>query len=255
MKIFIIEDEEPALLRLKKLLSKIDNSIQIIGEAVSVKGAVKWLQNNPAPDLILMDIQLADGESFEIFGEVNVKSPVIFITAFDQHAVQAFKVNSVDYLLKPIKEEELSNALEKYKTLFAEKKNISGDYGKLLEALKAERKEFQKRIIIRFGETIKTVEIEDVAYFYTQDKINFLRTKGGLDYPMDMTLDETEKILDSTKFFRINRQFIVNISAIQKMLVVSKSRVKLTLNPPSQIETIVSTERSSHFKDWLEGKA
>jgi two-component system response regulator LytT len=254
MNVFIVEDEDPALARIKKLLGKIDSSIQVVGEAVSVKSAVAWLQKNPAPDLILMDIQLADGESFEIFTEVKVKSPVIFTTAFDQHAIQAFKLNSVDYLLKPIKEEELTNAIEKYKTLFAGHKNTPGDYAKLLEALKSERKEFQKRIIIRFGETIKTVEVDDVAYFYTQDKINFLRTRGSMDYPMDITLDETEKILDPAKFFRINRQFIVNISAIQKMLVVSKSRVKLTLNPPSQIETIVSTDRSSTFKHWLEGK-
>jgi DNA-binding LytR/AlgR family response regulator len=255
MKIFIVEDEDPALQRIKKLLGKIDPGIQITGEAVSVKNAVAWLQKNPAPDLILMDIQLADGESFEIFSEVQVKSPVIFITAFDQHAVRAFKLNSIDYLLKPVKEEELANAIIKYKTLYAGQKNVPVDYEKLLEALKAGRKEFQKRIIIRFGETIKTIEIDDVAYFYTQDKINFLRTRGALDYPIDMTLDETEKILDPAKFFRINRQCIVSISAIQKMLVVSKSRVKLTLIPPSSIETIVSTERSSNFKDWLEGKS
>ena len=254
MNLFIVEDEQPALERIKKLLSKIDGSIHIMGEAVSIKDAVNWLQRNPSPDLILMDIQLADGESFEIFKEVKVKSPVIFITAFDQHALQAFKLNSVDYLLKPIKEEELAGAIKKYKLIFADRKNTPGDYEKLLEALKEERKDYQKRIIIRFGETIKTVAIDDVAYFYTQEKTNFLRTRERMDYPVDMTLDETEKILDPAKFFRINRQCIININAIDKMVVVSKSRVKLTLNPPSQIETIVSTDRSSTFKDWLEGR-
>ena len=151
-----------------------------------------------------------------------------------------------------ISEEELVKAIEKYKSLYS-KSNVAPDYDKLISLIKSERKDFQKRIVIRFGETMKTIEIEDVAYFYTEDKINFLRTRGNMDYPMDMNLDEAEKILDPAKFFRINRQFIVNINSIQKMLVVSKSRVKLTLNPASSQETIVSTERSGTFKKWLEG--
>lgn len=253
MNVLIVEDEEPASARLEKMLKKIDASIGICGVAVSVKGASEWLRTHPVPDLIFMDIQLADGESFEIFDEVKISSPVIFITAFDQHAVRAFKLNSIDYLLKPVKEEELTGAIKKYKSLYNNTSSVPADYDKLISLIRSERKEYQKRIIIRFGETIKTVDIEDAAYFYTEDKINFLRTKGNMDYPMDMTLDETEKILDPSKFFRINRQFIVNINSIQKMTVVSKSRVKLTLAPASSQETIVSTERSGTFKKWLEG--
>ena len=253
MNVFIVEDEEPASDRLKKMLGKIDGNIRVIGTAVSIKNAVEWLRSNPAPDLVFMDIQLADGESFEIFNEVKVTSPVVFITAFDQHAVRAFKLNSIDYLLKPVKEEEMVKAIEKYRSWYNGKATAPADYNKLISILQSERKEFQKRIIIRFGETIKTVDIDEVAYFYTEDKINFLRTMGNMDYPMDMNLDETEKILDASKFFRINRQFIININSIQKMVVVSKSRVKLTLSPPSSHETIVSTDRSGTFKKWLEG--
>jgi two-component system response regulator LytT len=172
-----------------------------------------------------MDIQLSDGISFDIFNEVEIKCPVIFTTAYDQYALQAFKVNSVDYLLKPVKSEELKTALEKYKKRFSEKTPPEIDYSVLLSALNKNKGEFQKRIVIRYGEIIKTVEIADVAYFYTESKINFLYTFKNQRFSVDHNLDELEQILNPKEYFRINRQFIVNIKAIDKMVTVSKSRV------------------------------
>ena len=199
-----------------------------------------------------MDIHLADGHSFEVFNEVQVAVPVIFVTAYDQYALEAFKVNSIDYLLKPVKKEELIRAMEKFKLLTA---LSSIQVQALLQQINAVQpsKELQKRIIIRYGDTIKMVEIADIAYFYTEDKINFLCTKENLRYPIDQNLDELETFIEPSLFFRINRQFIINISAIDKMLAWSKSRVKIVLKPICEHETIVSTERSPHFKEWLTG--
>jgi DNA-binding LytR/AlgR family response regulator len=252
MKIFIIEDEQPAGERLKKMVLELLPDATIPEIPVSISSAVKWLKANPAPDLILMDIHLSDGPSFEIFNEVQVASPIIFITAYDQYALDAFKLNSIDYLLKPVKREELQRAIEKYQKL----SNFNASQiSELLKQMGSNRgsKDLQKRIIIRYGDTIKMVEIADIAYFYTEEKINFLCTKENVRYPIDQNLDELESIIDPAIFFRINRQFIVNISAIDKMLAWSKSRVKIILKPSTEIETIVSTERSPHFKEWLTG--
>ncbi len=254
MNVLLIEDEEPASTRLKKMLNIVHPELEILETLVSVKSSIEWLKHHKHPDLIIMDIQLSDGLSFDIFNEVEIKCPVIFTTAYDQYALQAFKVNSVDYLLKPIKSEELKNALDKYQKLFSEKKSTEIDYSVLLSAINKNKGEFQKRIVIRYGEIIKTVEIADIAYFYTESKINFLYTFKNQRFSVDHNLDELEQILDPKEYFRINRQFIVNIKSIDKMITVSKSRVKITLNPPCEIETIVSTERSSYFKDWLTGQ-
>ena len=252
IKILIIEDEEPAAERLAKMLLDIDPNIIVVGNTVSVKSSVKWFKENPIPDLILMDINLSDGHSFDIFKEVEISAPIIFITAYDQYAIDAFKLNSIDYILKPIKKDELRNALDKFKRMG----NIQVQHmTSLLNTIKSNQdKEFQKRIVIRYGDTIKMIEIADIAYFYTEEKINFLCTNGDTRMPIDQNLDELEEILDPKIYFRINRQFIINISAIEKMLTWSKSRVKIILKPASEHETIVSTERSSHFKDWLIGK-
>lgn len=253
MKVVLIEDEEPASERLKKLLLQLDPNIDILQTLVSIKTSVTWLKDN-SPDLIFMDIHLADGLSFEIFKEVRISCPVIFTTAYDQYALQAFKVNSIDYILKPVKKEDLQAAIDKFNAWFKKNEKYPIDYQKLLEALEKGKTEFQKRIIIRYGDIIKAVEIKDVAYFYTQEKIDYLRTKDGIEYPIDYHLDELEEILDSKIFFRINRQFIVNYAAIDKMVSFSKSRVKLILKPAISHETIVSTERSPNFKQWLIGK-
>ena len=252
--VIIVEDEEPAAERLAAMLQKVDGIINILDTIVSVKSAVKRLVEDPKPDLIFMDINLADGNSFQIFKSVNITAPVIFITAFDQFAVEAFKVNSVDYLLKPIKREDLENAINKFKSIYVKSTGAPMDYTKLMDMLNSDKREYQKRILIRYADNIKAIEIDNAAYFYTEEKFNFLVTYDKASYPIDYNLDELEDILDPRQFFRINRQFIVNYKAIDKMVAWTKSRVKVHLNPPSHIETIVSTERSPIFKEWLLGK-
>lgn len=254
MKILVIEDEKLASDRLIKMIKEVEPSAEILDTLVSIRSSVEWLKTHAAPDVIMMDIHLADGPSFEIFAAVQVTSPVIFTTAYDEHALDAFKVNSIDYLLKPIKKEEIERAFEKLRKL-------SGMHLKQLETFmkqfsgqtKTPAKDYQKRIVIRYGDTIKMVEVAEVAYFYTEDKINYLCTSANLRYPIDYNLDELETMLDPEQFFRINRQFIINISSIDKMLAWSKSRVKVVLKPATTEDTIVSTERSPNFKEWLTG--
>jgi len=253
MNVLIIEDEEPAAGRLKKLLTEIDPGIHVLEVIVSIQSAVNWLQTQPSPDLILLDIHLADGESFEIFNRTEVTAPIIFITAYDEFAIRAFKVNSIDYLLKPIKKEDLEAALNKFKKLHAVKPGQSNDFSKLLETLKGSGVEYKKRFIIRYGDHIKAIDTKDIAYFFTEEKINFLRTHDNKTYPVDFNLDKLESMLDPTVFIRINRQFIISIDAIDQMFAFSKSRVKVKLNPATDADTIVSTERSAAFKEWLGG--
>jgi len=250
MNILIIEDEEPAAKRLQGMIKEIDADAIILDVIVSIKTAVKWLQTNKAPDLIFQDIQLADGISFEIFKHVEVKSPIIFTTAFDEYAIEAFKVNSVDYLLKPLKKDELIKAMNKYKALHTSS-NPPIDLEDLIRSIRNPDNNYKSRFLIRFADQIKKIEVSDIAYFYTQDKINYLKIFSGSSYPLDLNLDSVEKAIDPLKYFRINRQFIVNIDSIEQMFAFSKSRVKLKLKPPTEIETIVSTDRSPHFKSWL----
>jgi len=250
MKILIIEDEIAATRRLTKLILEIAPQCEIVGELDSIETSVEWFQSNPQPDLIFQDIQLADGSSFEIFKSVEIFKPIIFTTAFDQYAIQAFKVNAIDYILKPIKRESLEMALEKYHRWQGD---YRFDYKALVKAIR--RDEYNHRFLIKFGQQIKVVEISEVAYFYTQSKITFLVTSLGKRYPIDYSLDKLDALINPTHFFRINRQFIINISAIKEMYSYSKSRVKIELHPACDIPTIVSTERSPNFKNWLVGKS
>lgn len=250
MKVLIVEDEKIAAERLKKMILELYPASEIVGMPVSVKSTVEWIRSHPAPDVILMDINLADGQSFEIFSHVDVRTPIVFTTAYDEHALKAFKVSSIDYLLKPIKLEELKRAFSKLHSFNEEN---TRQIESMLKKFSFQSRDYQKRIVIRYGDTIKMVEVNDVAYFYTEDKINYLCTRDNLRYPVDYNLDELDNMLDPSEFFRINRQFIVNIHAIDKMLAWSKSRVKVILRPPSKEDTIVSTERSPHFKTWLIG--
>ena len=248
MKVLIIEDELAAARRLKNLISKINPDIEVVDQLDSIEGVLNWLENHELPDLIFMDIHLADGSSFEIFNHVKIEKPVIFTTAYDVYAIQAFQVNAVDYILKPIKEENLKAALEKYNKFHKETKI---NYQRVVESLQQTSDE--KRFMIRLGHSIRLVEMKEVAYFYTKDKITFLITKKGKRYPIDQSLEKLDEMANPKKFFRINRQFIINLEAIREMLTYSKSRVKVELNPPCDLETIVSTERSPLFKKWLLG--
>jgi two-component system LytT family response regulator len=250
MKAVIIEDEAAAARRLKKMILQLSPEAQIVHEADSVEGAIQWFRKHPAPDLIFMDIQLADGTCFDIFKQVEITAPVIFTTAYDEYAIRAFEANAVAYILKPVKEDELDKAMKKWKRL---KGQAPPDYRQLLESLPVSGT-FQKRLLIKIGQSIRAVEVTDIAYFFTHDKIVTLVTFENRKYPTDYTLDELEEILDPKQFYRINRQFIINNSAIREMYVISKSRVKLILHPPSDMDTAVSAERSAMFKKWLTGK-
>jgi len=253
MKVLIIEDEQAAARRLEKLLGEVAPEVVVLQRLDSVETSVAWLQNNPQPDLMLLDIHLADGASFDIFEHIQVSCPVIFTTAYDEYALQAFKMNAVDYLLKPIKSAELAAALEKYKKLY---KPVVPDYAALLETIrKQDGQNYLRKMLIRFGNSIKLVDMADAAYFYTKDKITFVVTRStGKRFPVDYPLDKLENMLDRRIFFRINRQFIVNVAAIKEMHLYSKSRVKVDMEPSTDQETIVSTERSAEFKKWLVGE-
>jgi two-component system, LytTR family, response regulator LytT len=249
MQILLIEDEEPAAKRLQKMIREIEPDAVLTENIVSISSAVKWLAANKMPDLIISDIQLSDGLSFEIFKSAEILCPVIFTTAYDQYAIEAFKVNSIDYLLKPVKKEELANALSKYKKTKLVAPAI--DVNQLLKTFNTAATEYKKRFAVRYGEHLKTINIEEVAFFYTEDKVNFLTTLEGRRFTIDFNLDALEGMLDPKNFFRINRQYIICIKSIAEMFAYSKSRVLIKLNPPAKHETIVSTERSAEFKLWL----
>lgn len=253
MTILIIEDEEPAFRRLQKMLKEIEPDHTLFDQIVSVSSAIKWFKENDAPDLVISDIQLSDGISFDIFKQVDVKCPIIFTTAYDQYAIEAFKVNSIDYLLKPVKKEELQHAVSKFKNLApATAAAPAIDINKLLQSLQPTTgTDYKKRFVVRYGEHIKTIDIEEVVYFYTEDKATFLCTKDARRFVVDYNLDTLDSILDPKIFFRINRQYIISIHSIAEMFAYSKSRVLIKLNPPAKHETIVSTERSADFKHWL----
>jgi DNA-binding LytR/AlgR family response regulator len=253
MRTLIIEDEQATAMRLSKLLKEIEPGIDVIEILDSIEACVKWFKSNKQPDLIFQDIHLADGSSFEIFRQVDVKAPVIFVTAYDQYALQAFKVNSVDYLLKPVKKNDLAEALKKFHDFHEAKKEPAIDYSALAQMIKKDNA--QKRFLVRYGEKIKAVDVENIAYFFTQEGNLFFKTFDNHQYPLELSLDKLEPELEASQFYRINRQFIINFKAIKEMYSYSKSRVKLELNPPCEIETIASTERSGDFKQWLTGKS
>lgn len=251
MKAIIIEDEKLAAERLSSIIKEVDNSIEIIAKLTSVKDSIKWLQNNKI-DLIFLDIQLTDGLSFSIFEEVEAESPIIFTTAYDEYAIKAFKLNSIDYLLKPIRKDELEQALNKFKRVNNNSSII--DFRELLKTMRGEESSYKKRFLIQFGEKIKKIETEDVSYFYALEKSNFLTTKDNQTYPIDYTLDKLQELLDPDKFFRINRKMIINFNSIKNMVALSRSRIKidLTPHPIKELDPIVSIERASDFKEWLD---
>ena len=252
LRILIIEDEEPAANRLQKMITEAEPGAEIAGLIPSVSPAIQWFAANPLPDLNFSDIQLADGTSFHIYREIKTVCPVIFVTAYDQYAIEAFKVNSVDYLLKPLKKDELLAAISKYKGTRAVQAPAL-DINKLLQSYNPKSAAYKTRFIIRYGEHIKTIHTDEIAYFYTEDKVNFLTTSEGRRYAIDLNLDNLETALDPKQFFRINRQFIVSIHSIAEMFAYTKGRVLIKLKPAAKQETIVSTERSADFKTWLDG--
>ncbi len=249
MKVLVIEDEFAAARRIKKLIKEILPEAEIIGPIDSVEEAIEWFKDENEADFALMDIQLADGPCFDIFDHTDVNIPVIFTTAFDQYAFQAFKVSAVDYLLKPIKREELEKAVEKYAHI-TKGQAVNTDYTEIKKLLKPEK---PRRFMVKLGTQIRLISMEQVAYFYTENKITYLTTWKGKRHPIDHTLEKIEEMVDSASFFRINRQFIIHIDAIQGMQVYSKSRFKVDLEPDCALDAIVSAERSPRFRKWVSG--
>ena len=250
LNVLIIEDEPPAARRLGRLLQELEPQAQIMEILDSVSSAVRWLQHHQA-DLIFADIHLADGNSFAIFEQVKVKTPIVFTTAYDQYAIRAFKLNSVDYLLKPIERGDLAQALEKFRE--SRPAAVPFDVQAVISALEEQktRPTYQRRFMVTSGEKIKSIPIEEVAYFFGQQKYVFLITPDGRQHLIDYTLTQLEDLLDPEQFFRINRQFIIGYQAITHMYTYSKSRVKIELTPPSDMEAIVSIEKAPRFKEWL----
>lgn len=260
MNVLIIEDESPAARRLKLLIDSLGFDIQIINVLESVTQAVTWLQRNENPDLIFMDIQLGDGISFEIFSKVEIKCPVIFTTAYDEYALKAFKVNSIDYLLKPISKEDLELSFQKYFNIIGIKQLVSNapsntvslsKIEKLLEQLQLE-KTYKSRLLVKVGDKLSYIELSAVAYFLSEDKLVYAISFEGKRFPLDYSLDELDNILDPKIFFRLNRQFIAKINAIQTIHNYFNGKLKLLLNPATTKEVIVSREKASVFKQWLE---
>ncbi|MBP6313516.1 MAG: response regulator transcription factor [Flavobacteriales bacterium] len=249
MKAIIIEDEDGAVARMRRLLGDMQPSIEVIADIPTVEEAVQWFSANKAPDIAFFDVRLADGESFEIFESVEVDCPVVFTTAYDEYALRAFKVNALDYLLKPIQKVELQQAIERLRNWSAVR-----DLTRLAKHGADEHSLPAKRFLIRYGDHFKVVEPDQIAYFHSLLKNTFLRTREGKDLPMDHSLDKLEKQLDPTRFIRLNRQLIVQVDSIKELLAYSKSRVKVMLDPPYDEDAVVSSERSSTFKRWLAGE-
>jgi len=257
MKVLIIEDEELAVKKLRKTLESVDSSAEVVGVADSIRSSVNWLQQNSAPDLILMDIELADGQSFEIFDKVEVKSTVIFTTSYDEYALKAFKVNSVDYLLKPVQKEDLEAALNKLKTMktmygntaSADPLNVENLVKELQQKLQP--KEFRKRFLVKHAQKLVSIDIEEIAYFYSDGRLNFFKTLDNKKFVVDYTMDELEDMLDPDKYFRISRSFYVSIASIDQIHDYFGNRLLLNLKPAVDKESIVSREKVADFKKWM----
>lgn len=250
MDVLIIEDEKIAADKLKRMLLDIDPHITVKAILESIKKSVSWLMKNSV-DLIFLDIQLSDGISFSIFNQIQINTPIIFTTAYDQYAINAFQLNSISYLLKPIRVKDLEASLQKYKTL---KSSFGIDFNHLLEQIQNKQPEYKKRFIIQIGDKLSKIDIEEVAYFYVFNKSVYIKLFQGSCYPVEFSLDNLENLLDPDKFFRINRKYIISIKSILKMRALSRSRVQIELNPKpeNQLETIVSIQRAPSFKKWLD---
>lgn len=254
MKILIIEDEELAVKKLHKMLISLDKDIEVIASLDCIASSVEWLENNDAPDLVLMDIELLDGQSFEIFNRVEVKSPVIFTTSYDEYALKAFKVNSVDYLLKPIQKEDLAAALEKYKKMYGTTSAAAPINMDILVKelqLKLQPKEFRKRFLVKNVQKLVSIETDDIAYFYSDGRLNFFKSYDNKKYVVDYTMDEMEEMLDPEKYFRISRSFYVSINSVEQIHDYFGNRLILTLKPPVDKEALVSREKVTEFKKWM----
>jgi len=251
MNVVIIEDEELSAQRLEKMILETDPQIRVLAKLESIAAAVEWFRSNPDPDLIFLDIHLEDGLSFSIFEQVDVQSPIIFTTAYDEYAIRAFKLKSIDYLLKPITREELEKSILKYRNWSLPAKQVV-DIRALYEMMRPQ-KQYTSRFSVTIGDRIKSIPAKDVAYFYSAEGITFMVCTDTHEFTLDASLETLEHDLDPSKFFRINRQFLVGLESVVQAHIYPKSRLKLELKPNPRQELFVSIDRVAGFKRWLEG--
>lgn len=249
MTTIIIEDEKPAARLLQRKLEKLNVPVQTMLH--SVEEALAWFSSHPHPELIFLDIQLSDGLSFEIFESIDIKSAVIFTTAYDEYALKAFKLNSIDYLLKPIDEDELATAVAKFRERQPSKPAVNVDFDEIRRLLGAPAKEYRKRFTIKIGQHLKVIMADDVECFYSENKGTYLHTSDNRDYLIDATLEILENELDPAAFFRVSRKHIVPMKSIKEITVYSNSRLKVILPTYKADEVIVSREKVQDFKRWL----
>lgn len=249
--VLIVEDEPHIAANLEQLLLRVAPESQVLAKLNSVEATVSWLQKGQ-PDLIFLDIQLSDGLSFAIFRQVEVSAPVIFTTAYDQYALQAFQVNSIAYLLKPINEEALRKSLSKLENLQQQQTGRQLDYETLSQLIQGEKPAYQKRFMVYAGDKLKSIYASNIAFAFSSQKSTFITTFSSTTYALEQSLDKLEARLDPEVFFRVNRQFIVHIEAIEEMHLLTKSRIQLSLKPAPEEQPIVSLSRTSSFRKWLD---
>ena len=257
MKVLIVEDEDLAVKKITKTLALVDPEAEVVGVTDSILSTVEWIEENKAPDLILMDIELSDGQSFEIFNRVKIQSPVIFTTSYDEYALKAFKVNSVDYLLKPIQKEDLAAALQKLGSMrdlyqqSAPAAPVSID--SLVQELqkKLQPKEYRKRFLVRHAQKLVSIDTEEIAYFFSDGRLNFFKTYDNRKFVVDYTMDELEEMLDPQMYFRISRSFFISIESVDQIHDYFGNRLLLQLKPAVDKESIVSREKVTDFKKWM----
>jgi DNA-binding LytR/AlgR family response regulator len=250
MNILIIEDEPLAAERLISLIKQ-QKQVNVLAQLDTVTRSVDWIKKNPTPDLIFMDIQLADGLSFQIFEQTTIIAPVIFTTAYNEYALKAFKVNSIEYLLKPIDGDELRAAFVKYETLTG-KPSADKMMESISYAMQMLTKRHKERFVVKVGEHLKSIEVGDILFFFSLEKTTFAQTVDGRKHILDFTLDQLDGLLDPTRYFRINRKYIVRVNSIKDMISYTNSRIKLTLKTSDDDDVIVARERVQEFKDWLD---
>jgi len=249
MKVIIIEDEKPAAEKLLKAIQKADITIEVIAILHSIKTAVDWLQQNPMPELLFMDIELGDGLSFKIFDKISISSPVIFCTAFDEYWQEAFEHNSIDYLLKPVRQDKLETALNKYDKL---KQHFATSFQQLQQwQQQPAGNGYKKRFLVKRGIDYISIKTDDIAYFYAAHKLVCMVDSKGQKYILDQSLADIEKQLDPVQFYRVNRKYLVHSSAIKKMKIYPKSKLQLEVDPPVSEDIVISQENVAAFKQWM----
>jgi len=253
MRVLIIEDEELGVERLTRHLKSIDPTIEIVGSTGSIKSSVHWLQTYKQPDIILMDIELSDGQSFDIFNQVEVKSTVIFTTSYDEYALKAFKVNSIDYLLKPVRKEDLKNSLDKYNNLKQQFSSLPVyNIENLVNELRAQNnKHNRNRFLVKQGQRLVSIETTDIAYFFADGRLCYFKTWDKQKYVVDYNMDELETMLNNQQFYRANRGFIICIKAVTQIHNYFNGKLKLDLMPAIDKEVLVSREKATEFKEWM----